>query len=77
MQVHRTLLDIQGPQQGDEMHGRSIVKESAEDCLLPSYSVIQSAFREKPSLLLWDGLEDSLDVAMVQGRDHGIFLKKL
>lgn len=60
------------------MHGRFIVKKSAEDCLLLSYSGIQSALREKPSLLLWDGLEDTLDIAMVQGRDHGIFfLKKL
>lgn len=58
------------------MHGRFIVKKSAEDCLLLSYSGIQSALREKPSLLLWDGLEDTLDIAMVQGRDHGIFLKK-
>lgn len=55
------------------MHGRFIVKKSAEDCLLLSYSGIQSALREKPSLLLWDGLEDTLDIAMVQGRDHGIF----
>lgn len=54
MHVHKTLLDVQGPQQGEKMQGRSLVKEPAEDRFLPSYSV--PALREKPSLLLCDRL---------------------
>lgn len=74
MQVHRMLLDIQGPQQGEKMQGKSIDKEPAEDCLLPSYSVVQSLHSGRSRVcccgMAWEG---TLDAAMVQGRDHGIF----